>query len=201
MSRSDTPRMPLIEALKVLVSVREERIVVTTMAAAREWPKLAHHPLDFHYVPSSMGQAPSLGLGLALAKPQREVLVVNGDGAMLMNLGCLVTIVASRVENLTLVVLDNGVYEVTGGQQTPAAAAQRHAPTDFVGLARAAGFVTAKRFDRLDEWQRNAAETLRLAGPRFIVLAVEPVAENFHLEAPGPMAERLSRFQAALEGL
>lgn len=192
-------RMPLVEALKVLIGVREERIVVTTMAAAREWPKLAQHPLDFHYVPSSMGQAPSLGLGLALAKPKSEVIVVNGDGGMLMNLGCLVTIVASGAKNLSLVVLDNGVYDVTGGQQTPASAS--HAKVDFCGLARAAGFVSAARFEKLDAWQHEAAEALRAPGPRFIVLAVEPTSENFHLVPPSAMTERLPRFQAALEGL
>ena len=82
MSRSAAPRMPLVAALEVLVSLRQDRIVVTTMGAAREWPKLSRHPLDFHYIPSAMGEAPALGLGLALAKPTREVLVLNGDGAI-----------------------------------------------------------------------------------------------------------------------
>src|SRR5882757_1221049 len=121
MNPSSPSRMPFVEALKVLVPLRQDQIVVTTMGAAREWPKLSRHALDLHYLPSSMGQAPALGLGLALAQPAREVWVLNGDGAMLMNLGCLVTIVASRAENITLIVFDNGIYEVTGGQQTPAA--------------------------------------------------------------------------------
>jgi thiamine pyrophosphate-dependent acetolactate synthase large subunit-like protein len=170
------------------------------MGAAREWPKLAQHPLDFHYVPSAMGEAPALGLGLALAKPRREVLVVNGDGGMLMNLGSLVTIVASGCRNLTLIVLDNGVYEVTGGQQTAATLARRHALVDFAGMARAAGFAIAHSFGRLDDWQREAAAILRQRGPRFITLSVEPVA-NWHLEAPGPMPDRLARFKTALEGV
>ena len=55
-----TTRMPMVDALRVLVPLREERIVVTTMGAAREWPKLSQHPLDFHYIPSAMGQAPAL---------------------------------------------------------------------------------------------------------------------------------------------
>jgi sulfopyruvate decarboxylase subunit beta len=198
---SATTRMPLVDALKVLVPLRQERIVVTTMGAAREWPKLSQHPLDFHYIPSAMGQAPALGLGLALAQRDREVLVLNGDGAMLMNLGCLVTIVASGAQNITLVVLDNGIYEVTGGQATPAACVPPHATVDFAGLARAAGFASVKRFERLDDWQRQAAETLRLSGPRFIVLGVEPVGRDYHLESPGPLVERLARFQRALGGL
>ena len=120
MTKSTGSRMPLVATLEVIRRLRTDQIVVTTMGAAREWPKLSQHPLDFHYVPSSMGQAPPLGLGLALAKPQREVLVLNGDGGMLMNLGCLVTIVASGARNITVIVIENGIFEVTGGQQTPA---------------------------------------------------------------------------------
>src|SRR5436190_7359321 len=104
-----TKRMPLLAALEVLRNVRREEIVVTTMGSAREWPKLSQHPLDFHYLPSAMGHAPMLGLGIALAQPTREVIAFNGDGGMLMSLGCLVTIVASGVKNFTLILLDNGL--------------------------------------------------------------------------------------------
>ena len=194
MNESSGSRMPLVAALEVLSRLRTDQIVVTTMGAAREWPKLSQHPLDFHYVPSSMGQAPPLGLGLALAKPGREVWVLNGDGCMLMNLGCLVTIVASGARNVSVIVLENGIYEVTGGQQTAAQAARRHTQVDFAGFARAAGFAVAERFGRLDDWQRHAAEILTLPGPRFIALAVAPVGAEYHLEAPGPMAERLTKF-------
>ena len=198
MTQSTGSRMPLVAALEVLIRLRTDQIVVTTMGAAREWPKLSRHPLDFHYVPSSMGQAPPLGLGLALAKREREVLVLNGDGGMLMNLGCLVTIVASGARNITLIVLENGIYEVTGGQQTAALAARPYAEVDFSGFARAAGFAVAERFDRLEDWQNQAAEILRRPGPRFIVLSVEPVGAEYHLEAPGPMSERLPKFEQAL---
>ncbi len=196
MSRAPS-RMPLVPALQVLIVLREERIVVTTMGAAREWPKLAQHALDFHYVPSAMGEAPALGLGLALSKPQREVLIVNGDGGMLMNLGSLVTIVASGCRNITLVVLENGIFEVTGGQQTAAARAQARAQVDLAGMARGAGFANVHAFQRLDAWQREAAAILEQPGPRFITLAVEPVVD-WQLNAPGPMSERLARFKAAL---
>ncbi len=80
-------RMPLVAALEVLAGLRRDEIVITTMGAAREWPRLSQHPLDFHYIPSAMGEAPALALGLALALPSREVIVLNGDGCMLMNLG------------------------------------------------------------------------------------------------------------------
>ncbi len=195
MAGSSTSRMPLAAALEVLVPLREDRIVITTMGAAREWPKLSQHPLDLHYIPSAMGEAPALGLGLALAQPKREVLVLNGDGCMLMNLGCLVTIVASGAENLTLVVFDNGIYEVTGGQRT--AAAVSPAQVDFAGFARASGFASVRSFASLAAWQSGAAEMLALPGPRFAVLSVEPV-DDYQLTSPGPMSERLARFQQAL---
>ena len=115
--------MPLVPALQVVHRLRTDQIVVTTMGTAREWPRLSQHPLDLHYIPSSMGQSPTLALGLAIAQPQRNVIVFTGDGSLLMNLGCLVTIVASGAKNLTLIVIDNGVYEVTGGQRTAGAVA------------------------------------------------------------------------------
>ena len=186
-------RMPLLAALDVLAKLRGEQIVVTTMGAAREWPKLSAHPLDFHYLPSAMGHAPMLALGLALARPDREVICFNGDGCMLMGLGCLVTLAASGAKNLTLVVLENGIYEVTGGQAT----AGSIAAVDFAGLARAAGIASVASFDELPAWQEQAAAALALPGPRFIRLAVEPVGANYLLPPP-EMQAQIERFCAAL---
>ena len=112
------------------------------MGSAREWPKLSRHALDFHYIPSAMDRRRCwawTGLGSTHAK----VIAFNGDGCTLMNLGCLVTIVASGAKNLTLIVLDNGVYEVTGGQATAGSTAR----TDFAAIARAAGFASVAAFD------------------------------------------------------
>src|ERR687885_124316 len=105
------------EALEVLARHRGGRVVITTMASVGVWPQLSDGPLDFAYMPSAMGQAPGLGLGLALAQPGRGVIVVNGDGSTLMNLGSLVTL-ANHPADVYLVIMDNGIYEVTGGQAT-----------------------------------------------------------------------------------
>jgi sulfopyruvate decarboxylase subunit beta len=185
--------MSLVRALEIVRDVRSNEIVVTTMGSAREWPKLSEHPLDFQYLPSAMGHAPMVGLGLALAKPERRVVAFNGDGGMLMSLGCLVTIVAAGAKNLTLIVLDNGLYEVTGGQATAGAAV----PCDFVGMARAAGFATAERFDDAAKWQAACGELLRRPGPTFVQLMVQPVSE-YQLPAPKPMSERIAKFRDAL---
>jgi len=187
-------RMPLLAALEVLRDVRRDEIVVTTMGSAREWPKLSQHPLDFQYLPSAMGHSPMLALGMALAQPRREVIAFNGDGGMLMGLGCLVTVVASRAKNITLIVPDNGLYEVTGGQPTAGVAAG----CDFVAAAKAAGFRTAERYAVLEDWRAAAGELLRREGPRFVQLMVEPVGDAYHLPAPTPITERIAAFRAAL---
>src|SRR6185503_20428101 len=104
--------MTVHQALEVLARHRGGRVVVTTMTSGGVWPSLSDTGLDFAYLPSSMGQGPALGMGLALAQPGRGVIVVNGDGSMLMNLGSLVTL-AGNPADVFLVVLDNGLYEVT----------------------------------------------------------------------------------------
>lgn len=190
---TEKQRMPLLAALEAIAELRGDQIVVTTMGAAREWPKLSQHPLDFHYLPSAMGHAPMIALGLALAQPQREVIAFNGDGCMLMSLGCLVTIAASGAKNLTLVVLENRIYEVTGGQRTAGAVAQ----VDFAGVARSAGFPNAFRFDDLANWRQQAPSVLRAPGPRFVSLAVEPVGADYLLPPPA-MKAQIERFCNAL---
>lgn len=193
-------RMPLVPALEALRDQRRENeVVVTSMGSAREWPQLSQHGLDFHYVPSAMGQAQSLALGIALAQPDRHVIAITGDGSLLMNLGSLVTIAASGAHNLTVIVLENGIYEVTGGQQTAAASAQlAPAHVDFAVMALAAGIPSARRFHDLPAWQAGVEQALRLPGPRVLVLSVEPV-EDFDLPMPKPaIGERVARFRAAL---
>ena len=164
-------RMPLAAALEALVAVRTDEIVVTTMGSAREWPKLSKHPLDFQYLPSAMGHAPMIALGLALAQPKRRVLCFTGDGGLLMSLGCLVTVAAARATNLTVVVLDNSLYEVTGGQATAGTAC------DFAGIARSSGFATAERYEELAAWKSAVAGLWQKPGPRFVQLRVESVAK------------------------
>src|SRR5579862_9234045 len=135
-----TEAMTQQQALEIVAAHRGERIVVTTMSAVGIWPALSDTPLDFSYLPSSMSQGPALGLGLALAQPKHGVIVVNGDGCMLMSLGSLVTL-AHNPANVYLVIMDNALYEVTGGQ-TMAGAGR----TDFAAMARAAGIQRVYQF-------------------------------------------------------
>lgn len=184
--------MILREAVEILAAHRGQRIVITTMSSAGVWPSLSDTPLDFTYIPSAMGQAPPLGLGLALAQPERGVLVLNGDGCTLMNLGCLVTL-AQHPANLYLVIFDNALYEVTGGQATAGAGR-----TDFAGLARAAGIKRVYCFEQADAWRAAAAEALTGPGPVVIWLKIEGRHGQKTPKAPRPMREQVQRLRRAL---
>jgi len=187
-------RMKLVGALEVLrAERRDDEIIITTMGSAREWMALGKpHALDIVLVPSAMGHGTSIGMGLALARPQNRVIVCSGDGSLLMNLGSLASIVAAAVHNLVVIVFDNGVYEVTGQQPTAAAAA------DFCAIARACGFTSAHRYRDGAEWAASARRVLDGDGPTFIALDVEPVAGGLAPASPGPAAARAKAFMAAL---
>lgn len=180
------------EALEILARHRGDHIVLTTMTAVGLWPDLSDTPLDFAYMPSAMGHAPALGLGLALAQPQRGVIVVNGDGSMLMSLGSLVTL-ACHPANLYLLILDNGQYEVTGGQ--PHAGAGR---VDFALLARGAGIDRVYSCDDLDAWTTRASEALTGPGPVVIWLRIEARPGQRTPRPPRPMPEQIARLRQGL---
>lgn len=182
----------LREALEVLRNSRRDTdVVIATMAAARAWYELGTHPLDFIFVPSSMGHATSFGLGIALAQPKRRVIVCNGDGSMLMNLGSLVTIAAQAPQNLVVLVFDNSVYEVTGAQPVPGR-------VDFQSLAHAAGFSSVHHFQTLEDWTRGAGRVLSDAGPSFVLLDIQAVPGRAGPKSPGPAAQRALALKRAL---
>ncbi len=180
------------QALDVVLAHRSDKIVVTTMTSAGLWPHLSDDPLDFAYIPSAMGHGPSLGLGLALAQPSRGVIVFNGDGCTLMSLGNLVTLAQHRA-NVYVIVLDNGIYEVTGGQ--PHAGAQH---VDYAALARAAGITRTYTCATFSEWQATAGAALSGAGPVVIHLKIEARFGQKTPKPPRPMAEQIRRLQQAL---
>lgn len=161
--------MTLGEFLTELAEIRTDEVVVTAMGAARDWPRYSDRVLDLNYIPSSMGQAPSLGLGIALARPERRVLVVNGDGCLLMNLGALVTIGECAPRNLVLFNMENGVYGFTGGQ--PLVGAGR---VSFTGLATSAGWPQVREFDEAASLRAELGTLVCSAGPTFVNLKMEP---------------------------
>ncbi len=193
----------LVDALLELRKLRGDGdVVISAMGAAREWMAGGPaHPLDWVFVPSSMGQATALGLGLALARPERRIIVLNGDGGLLMNLGSLVSISACAPPNLLVLLFDNGVYEITGAQPTPSAPASRVRgdAVDFLALARAAGLCSTFRFGTLAEWRSELPTVLRARGPTFAVLETAPVPNAKGPRSPGPAPERARVFMFALD--
>ena len=187
--------MKVRDALTTLAEARQpDQVVVTNQGSARIWPRIKKHPLDFHYNPSTMGGAIPLALGLALAQPAREIIVVSGDGALLMNLGSIVSVIAAKCRTFTVIVLDNGLYEVTGGQRTPAADTQ----IDFSAVARGVGFPVVANFDAIDPWCEEVAGLFTQIGPRFISLKVSPADTVDLTTVAEPMSDQLARFQQAI---
>jgi sulfopyruvate decarboxylase subunit beta len=180
------------DALEVIATVRGTQVVITTMGSMGVWPSISDASLDFAYIPSSMGQGISLGLGLAMAQPSQGVIAIIGDGSLLMNLGSLVT-VANHPAPLSVVLIDNGLYEVTGGQLTTGSRR-----TDFAGLARAAGIERVFQFGTLPEWSNRAAVALCGPSPSFIWLQVERQIGPLSPPPFRPMAEQIARLRGAI---
>ena len=162
------------ECLKIIAEHRSDEIVVTTMGTVIPWGQISEHPLDFASVGSAMGHAADFGLGLALACPERKVLVLNGDGSMLMCLGTLATIMGlnNLPRNYYLFVCHNGTYEVTGNQQIP-----NHTGFSFPAIAKGAGFEKVYEFDEADSLAVSLPEILNQDGPIFINLKLMPSNE------------------------
>jgi phosphonopyruvate decarboxylase len=183
------------DALVAVHAARSPRdIVVTTMMPARDWLTLPQRPLDMVLVPSAMSHATSMGLGLALAQPERRVIVCNGDGSMLMNLGSLVSIVGSGATNIVVIVFENGGYEVTGSQPVPGAGS-----VDFATIARGTGFGRVFEFSSLEDWQTNVQRILSEAGPSFVTLRVDPVPGLPGPRSPGPAGIRARALMEAIQ--
>jgi thiamine pyrophosphate-dependent acetolactate synthase large subunit-like protein len=187
--------MDMAVALRTLRRIRRpDDVVVTTMGSAREWMAQGTSDLDLVFVPSAMSHATSMGLGLALSQPHRRIIVCNGDGSMLMNLGSLATIAAAGAPNLAVLIFDNGVYEVTGAQPTPNAQAN----VDFSAVARGCGIASVHLFDSDAAWDIAAEGILAESGPHVVTLRAAPVLGKPGPKSPGNAAQRAEAFKAAL---
>jgi phosphonopyruvate decarboxylase len=165
-------------------------VLATTGYTGRELYALDDRPGQLYMV-GSMGCVASLALGLALARPRRRVIALDGDGALLMRLGVLATVGHERPPNLVHVLLDNQRHESTGGQSTVS-----HS-VDFPSLAAACGYASAARVGSLDELAR--ALTSADPGPRFLHV---PIAAGVPADLPRPSVrphEVAARLRAHLE--
>jgi thiamine pyrophosphate-dependent acetolactate synthase large subunit-like protein len=177
-----------------ILADRGNMLVVTGLGSPTyDCAAVGDHPLNF-YLWGAMGSAVTVGLGLALAQPKRRVLVITGDGEMLMGLGALATAGARKPDNLAVVVVDNERYGETGMQPTHTSAG-----VDLAGVAQSSGFrntATVRRAVELDD----AVSLLRTAkGPVLVVLKVSSARDPLVLP-PWDGALLKSRFRQALLG-
>ncbi len=158
------------DAVEVIHRERGNAVTVTTMTQTRHWGQVSsHRDLDIG-IANGMGKASSVGLGIALGAPDRRVLVLDGDGSLLMNLGSLVTVASQSPENFYHFVFQNDVYAVTGGQPVPGGP-----NTDYVGLAKAAGYRDAWSFDDLEVLASELPGIMAQAGPVLVALRVNTI--------------------------
>ncbi|PKB66148.1 MAG: hypothetical protein BZY81_07885 [SAR202 cluster bacterium Io17-Chloro-G4] len=172
------------DAVRLLDSKRNGAVIVPTMNAGNVRMGLpsvsTHDELDFP-LSGCMGKASSVGLGLALAHPERKIMVLDGDGSLLMNLGTMVTVSNKAPDNLIHFLFDNGIYAVTGGQPVPGAG-----QADWKLLAEGAGYAATFSFDNLEDLTTSIDQVLAAKGPVFVHLVVEPEIDNTPVQFRAP---------------
>jgi len=168
--------MKRLDALRAIYPQLEERVVVTIMGAvAAELQSLGHRQ-NFFYLQHAMGLASSMGLGIALCKPQRQVIVFDGDGSLLMNLGGLTTLARYRPRNLVHVVFDNESLLSVGGFPTATSTG-----SDLAAIAAAAGVPRTETVSTLDAFTRAFDEALGAGDLTTIVAKVEAVGPSAYV--------------------
>lgn len=177
--------------LKLLARHVREEAIVATYQAAFDWMRIA--PRDLNYLSiGAMGLASSHGLGLSLGRPDRRIIVLDGDGSLLMNLGSLATVAAAAPANFAHIVFVNGVYEANGSHPLPS-----NGSLDFAAIARGAGIADAAAISTLAEFEAEIPHILAKPGPVFRALKVvagEPSPQDY---AYIHGAETRTRFRAA----
>lgn len=194
MPRKTKPALHRRAVTKAILDQRADALLVTGLGSTTyDAGAAGDHPGNF-YLWGGMGGAAMIGLGLALAQPKRRVLVLTGDGEMLMGLGSLATIGAERPRNLAIVVIDNEQYSETGGQPT-----HTHRGVDLAGIAKAAGFARAGTVYTRKDLASWIPKLYRSAGPAFLDVKVTtrrypmaiPLRDGAHIK---------NRFREALLG-
>ena len=183
------------EAIEAVAKHRGDAVAVCALGmAANEW-WAATESEDAFYMHGAMGFAASFALGLALSLPEASIWLINADGSLCMNLGCLLTEASQAPRNLKHFVIDNQVYQTVG-----ALPMVNQGRTDYAAIARGAGIAKARTIDRIDDLENAMWEIAAEDGPSFTLLRVE--AETGFLRTP-PMTyegpEMKYRFGRALE--
>ena len=184
-----------VDALQAIYPELEERIVVTIMGAvAAELYTLGHRP-NFFYLEHAMGLASSMGLGIALSMPRHKVIVLDGDGSLLMNLGTLSTMARYRPGNLLHIVFDNESLLSVGGFPTATATG-----TDLAGIARSSGVPHVELVDTIEQFKASVQEAITGGRLTTIIAKVEAVGpKSFHMDLS--LLENRFQFKRSLEAM
>jgi sulfopyruvate decarboxylase subunit beta len=183
------------DALQAIYPELQERIVVTIMGAvAAELYTLGHRP-HFFYLEHAMGLASSMGLGIALAIPEQKVIVLDGDGSLLMNLGTLSTMARYKPHNLLHIVFDNESLLSVGGFPTATATG-----TDLAGIARSSGIPSVMEAHTPADLKHAVENALASNTLTTIISKVEAIGpKSFHMDLP--LLENRFQFKRALEAM
>jgi sulfopyruvate decarboxylase subunit beta len=186
--------MKRLDALTAVYSRLETRIVVTIMGAvAAELQSIGHRP-NFFYLQHAMGLASSLGLGIALAQPAKQVVVLDGDGSILMNLGGLTTLARYRPRNLVHVVFDNESLLSVGGFPTATSTG-----SDIASMAAGAGVPRTATVRTQEDFTRAFDEALGAGDLTTLVAKVEPTGPSAYVTGLSLLENRFE-FQKHLRG-
>ncbi|HLA44616.1 MAG TPA: thiamine pyrophosphate-dependent enzyme [Aggregatilineales bacterium] len=172
----------------------QDKLVVTIMGAcAQELYNLGHQE-NFFYLQHAMGLASSIGLGLAVGLPQEKVIVLDGDGSALMNLGTFATLARYRPRNLVHIIFDNGSLLSTGGFPSHTAEGK----TDLAAIARGAGIACVARVETMMAFIEAVADAFERDELSVIVAVVEAVGpDHFGMELKLP--ENAFRFEREVQ--
>jgi phosphonopyruvate decarboxylase len=183
------------EAIEIIAGLKGEAITVTTMRGVTGWPRTEAATRRHLDNIGFMGGAAALALGLALAQSDKQVIVVDGDGSLLMQLGVLASIAGQQPANLHHLVLVNRVYETSGGQPIPGGGS-----VDFAALARAAGYRSADSFADASVLAERLPGVLSQPGPTFVAIEVD--AETTDIAPPrlDPASDPAARLRSELAG-
>jgi len=183
------------DALQAIYPELEHRIVVTIMGAVAAELYMLGHRHNFFYLEHAMGLASSMGLGIALSMPEHKVIVIDGDGSLLMNLGTLSTMARYRPGNLLHIVFDNESLLSVGGFPTATATG-----TDLAGIARASGVPRVAEAKTPYSLKEAVTEALASNTLSTIITKVEAIGpKSFHMDLP--LLENRFQFKRCLEAM
>lgn len=148
--------------IDIMKDIEDEIVICNIGFPSRELYDIDDRPENFYMI-GSMGLASSIGFGLALSRPDKKVVVIDGDGSLLMNMGSLVTVFAHNPSNLTWIVIDNGAYGSTGNQDTYAQV------IDLCEIAKSVGFKNSFRFEEI-----SLNDIINSENASFILYETEP---------------------------